>query len=80
VRNRFQAFAFTKCITLHRLPFGVIPALLQEIVSIYPLLSPPSLTNHASNRVCNALAGLALTFHHVPLQPKHQLMKASMFQ
>ena len=34
--------------------FGVIPALLQEIVSIYPLLSPPSLTNHASNRVCNA--------------------------
>ena len=36
--------------------FGVIPALLQEIVSIYPLLSPPSLTNHASNRVCNALA------------------------
>ena len=36
--------------------FGIIPALLQEIVSIYPLLSPPSLTNHASNRVCNALA------------------------
>ena len=26
-----------------------------KIVSIYPLLSPPSLTNHASNRVCNAL-------------------------
>ena len=36
--------------------YGVVPALLQEIVSIYPLLSPPSLTNHASNRVCNALA------------------------
>jgi len=31
-------------------------ALLQEIVAVYPLLSPPSLTAHASNRVCNALA------------------------
>ena len=36
--------------------FGTISALLQEIVSIYPLLSPPSLTANASNRVCNALA------------------------
>lgn len=36
--------------------FGTIAALLQEIVSIYPLLSPPNLTAHASNRVCNALA------------------------
>ena len=36
--------------------FGTISALLQEIVSIYPLLSPPALTAHASNRVCNALA------------------------
>lgn len=25
-------------------------------MSIYPLLSPPNLTAHASNRVCNALA------------------------
>ena len=44
--------------------FGIIPALLQEIVSIYPLLSPPSLTNHASNRVCNALALLQCVASH----------------
>ncbi|XP_039127818.1 CCR4-NOT transcription complex subunit 9-like isoform X2 [Dioscorea cayenensis subsp. rotundata] len=36
--------------------FGTIAALLQEIVSIYPALSPPTLTPVASNRVCNALA------------------------
>jgi CCR4-NOT transcription complex subunit 9 len=35
---------------------GTIAALLQEIISIYPLLSPPALSAHASNRVCNALA------------------------
>jgi CCR4-NOT transcription complex subunit 9 len=33
-------------------------------VSIYPLLSPPSLTNHASNRVCNALALLQCVASH----------------
>lgn len=44
--------------------FGVVPALLQEIVSIYPLLSPPSLTAHASNRVCNALALLQCVASH----------------
>lgn len=43
---------------------GVVPALLQEIVSIYPLLSPPSLTAHASNRVCNALALLQCVASH----------------
>ncbi|KAG6423839.1 hypothetical protein SASPL_114243 [Salvia splendens] len=36
--------------------FGTIAALLQEIVSIYPVLSPPNLTPSQSNRVCNALA------------------------
>lgn len=36
--------------------FGVMSCLLQEIVSVYPLLSPPALTAQASNRVCNALA------------------------
>lgn len=36
--------------------FGTIATLLQEIVCIYPLLAPPTLTAHASNRVCNALA------------------------
>ena len=39
-------------------------ALLQEIVAIYPLLSPPSLTAQASNRVCNALALLQCVASH----------------
>ncbi|EJU03763.1 Rcd1-like protein [Dacryopinax primogenitus] len=59
--------------------FGIMAILLQEIVSVYPLLSPPSLTAHASNRVCNALAllqcvashpetrGLFLFSAHIPL-------------
>jgi CCR4-NOT transcription complex subunit 9 len=37
---------------------------LQEIVSIYPLLTPPALTAHASNRVCNALALLQCVASH----------------
>jgi len=45
--------------------FGTISALLQEIVNIYPLLSPPTLTAHASNRVCNALALLQCVASHV---------------
>ncbi|KAH7654366.1 CCR4-NOT transcription complex subunit 9 protein [Dioscorea alata] len=44
--------------------FGTIPALLQEIVSIYPVLSPPTLTPVASNRVCNALALLQCVASH----------------
>lgn len=44
--------------------FGTISALLQEIISIYPLLAPPSLTAHASNRVCNALALLQCVASH----------------
>jgi len=44
--------------------FGTIPALLQEIISIYPLLAPPSLTAHASNLVCNALALLQCVASH----------------
>lgn len=43
---------------------GIMPALLQEIVSVYPLLSPPNLTAHASNRVCNALALLQCVASH----------------
>ncbi|KAL0484212.1 CCR4-NOT transcription complex subunit 9 [Acrasis kona] len=35
---------------------GVMTALLQEIVSVYDLLQPPTLSASASNRVCNALA------------------------
>jgi CCR4-NOT transcription complex subunit 9 len=43
---------------------GSIAALLQEIVSIYPLMSPPALTAQASNRVCNALALLQCVASH----------------
>ncbi|GMI59719.1 hypothetical protein ScalyP_jg4044 [Parmales sp. scaly parma] len=43
---------------------GTISALLQEIVSIYGSLSPPTLTAHASNRVCNALALLQCVASH----------------
>lgn len=44
--------------------FGTISSLLQEIISIYPMLSPPTLTAHASNRVCNALALLQCVASH----------------
>eukprot|EP00727_Mastigamoeba_balamuthi_P014000 m51a1_g9222 putative cell differentiation protein rcd1 homolog (385) ;mRNA; f:64563-66159 len=44
--------------------FGTIAALLQEIVSIYPLLAPPKLKSAASNRVCNALALLQCVASH----------------
>lgn len=44
--------------------FGTMASLLQEIVSIYPLLQPPVLTGHASNRVCNALALLQCVASH----------------
>jgi len=44
--------------------FGTIASLLQEIVSIYPYLSPPTLSAHASNRVCNALALLQSVASH----------------
>ncbi|KAF1881737.1 hypothetical protein Lal_00032208 [Lupinus albus] len=41
-----------------------IAVLLQEIVSIYPVLSPPNLTPTQSNRVCNALALLQCVASH----------------
>jgi CCR4-NOT transcription complex subunit 9 len=44
--------------------FGTISALLQEIISIYPMLSPPNLTAPSSNRVCNALALLQCVASH----------------
>jgi len=44
--------------------FGTVACLLQEIVGIYKMLSPPSLTAHASNRVCNALALLQCIASH----------------
>ena len=43
---------------------GTMSALLQEIVAIYPMLSPPTLTAQASNRVCNALALLQCVASH----------------
>jgi hypothetical protein len=43
---------------------GIMPALLQEIVSVYPMLTPPNLTAHVSNRVCNALALLQCVASH----------------
>lgn len=43
---------------------GVITVLLQEIVSIYPLLSPPHLTMTASTRICNTLALLQCLSSH----------------
>jgi CCR4-NOT transcription complex subunit 9 len=43
---------------------GTVAVLLQEIIAVYPLLSPPALTGHASNRVCNALALLQCVASH----------------
>ncbi|KAL3576408.1 hypothetical protein D5086_021691 [Populus alba] len=43
--------------------FGTIAALIQ-IVSIYPVLSPPNLSPAQSNRVCNALALLQCVASH----------------
>lgn len=47
-----------------RLLAGVMTALLQEIISVYPLLNPSQLTAAASNRVCNALALLQCVASH----------------
>ena len=48
---------FTYCHWTRRLiALGVMASLLQEIISVYPLLNPSQLTAAASNRVCNALA------------------------
>jgi hypothetical protein len=55
--------------------FGTIAALIQEILSIYPMLSPPTLTPHASNRVCNALALLQCVASHP--ETKSKLMNGS---
>lgn len=43
---------------------GTIAALLQEIVSIYPLLSPSNMTGVVSNRACNVLALLQCVAAH----------------
>ena len=64
--------------------FGTVASLLQEVISIYHLLSPPSLTAHASNRVCNALALLqCVASHQDTRQPfldgKHLFFRISSF-
>ncbi|CAK8579692.1 unnamed protein product [Lathyrus sativus] len=44
--------------------FGTIAILLQEILSIYPTLSPPTLSFAQSTRVCNTLALLQCVASH----------------
>ncbi|XP_078435104.1 uncharacterized protein LOC144706087 [Wolffia australiana] len=53
--------------------FGTIAALLQEIVSIYHVLSLPTLRPTASNRVCNALALLQHLYCHLGIFIKKAL-------
>jgi len=53
---------------------GTIAALLQEIVAVYPTLSPPTLTATASNRVCNALALLQCVASHA--ETRQSLLQA----
>lgn len=49
--------------------FGTMSALIQEILCVYPALSPPpTLTAPASNRVCNALALLQCVASHQDTQ------------
>lgn len=48
---------------------GVMTSLLQEIISVYPLLNPSQLTAAASNRVCNALALLQCVASHQDTRP-----------
>ena len=49
---------------------GTMAALLQEIVSVYPLLhSPDTLTVKHSNRCCNALALLQCVASHPVTRP-----------
>lgn len=48
---------------------GVMAVLLQEIVNVYALLSPPQLSALASNRVCNALALLQSIASHQDTRP-----------
>ncbi|OLY79124.1 Cell differentiation protein rcd1 [Smittium mucronatum] len=44
--------------------YGVMTILYQEVISVYPLLSPPTLNAQQSNRVCNALALLQMIATH----------------
>lgn len=44
--------------------FGVMTVLVQEIISVYPYISPPNLSLAAGNRVCNTLALLQCVAGH----------------
>ncbi|XP_039791080.1 cell differentiation protein rcd1-like [Panicum virgatum] len=44
--------------------FGTMIVLLQEMVSFYPALSPPTLSASVSNRACNVLALLQSVASH----------------
>ncbi|RCV09464.1 hypothetical protein SETIT_2G031000v2 [Setaria italica] len=44
--------------------FGTMVVLLQEIMSVYPTLSPPTLSASVSNRACNVLALLQSVASH----------------
>ncbi len=35
---------------------SVVALLIQEVLNVYPLLAPPTISSQASTRVCNALA------------------------
>ncbi|PWA67237.1 cell differentiation protein RCD1 [Artemisia annua] len=44
--------------------FGTITIFIQEILSVYPFLSPPTLTTEKSNRACHTLAILQSVASH----------------
>lgn len=54
--------------------FGVMTALLNEIISVYPMLQPQLLTSQLSNRVCNALVLLQCVASHP--ETKHLFLQA----
>lgn len=54
--------------------FGVMTSLLDEIISVYPMLQPQLLSNQLSNRVCNALVLLQCVASHS--ETKHLFLQA----
>ena len=54
--------------------FGVMTSLLNEIISVYPMLQPNLLSNQLSNRVCNALVLLQCVASHP--ETKHLFLQA----
>lgn len=54
--------------------FGVMTSLINEIISVYPMLQPQLLSNQLSNRVCNALVLLQCVASHP--ETKHLFLQA----